>query len=68
ETALKWALHGGEDFELVLCLPPEIADKFTQTRFATAIGTTTDTGIVRLLSSLDSTVGSPLAHESYRHF
>jgi thiamine-monophosphate kinase len=22
ETALDWALYGGEDFELILCLPP----------------------------------------------
>ncbi|MBV5259495.1 thiamine-phosphate kinase [Synechococcus moorigangaii CMS01] len=25
ETALEWALYGGEDFELVLCLPPATA-------------------------------------------
>jgi thiamine-monophosphate kinase len=25
EQALAWALYGGEDFELVLCLPPEAA-------------------------------------------
>ncbi|HIK13392.1 MAG TPA: thiamine-phosphate kinase [Oscillatoriaceae cyanobacterium M33_DOE_052] len=25
ETAIDWALYGGEDFELVLCLPPESA-------------------------------------------
>ncbi|MEH2123187.1 thiamine-phosphate kinase [Nostoc sp.] len=25
EQALKYALYGGEDFELVLCLPPELA-------------------------------------------
>lgn len=24
--ALEWTLYGGEDFELVLCLPPEIAE------------------------------------------
>ncbi len=27
DTALEWALYGGEDFELVLCLSPTIADK-----------------------------------------
>src|SRR5919202_685230 len=26
EQALEWVLYGGEDFELVLCLPPEPAD------------------------------------------
>jgi thiamine-monophosphate kinase len=25
QQALDWALYGGEDFELVLCLPPESA-------------------------------------------
>jgi len=68
ETALKWALYGGEDFELVLCLPNEIAQEFTKTRFATAIGKTTDSGIVRLLASKHSNVGSPVTHESFRHF
>ncbi|WP_099240883.1 thiamine-phosphate kinase [Synechococcus sp. BDU 130192] len=27
ETALRWALYGGEDFELVLCLPPTAAEQ-----------------------------------------
>ncbi|MEC4806546.1 MAG: thiamine-phosphate kinase [Jaaginema sp. PMC 1079.18] len=26
ETAREWALYGGEDFELVLCLPPALAE------------------------------------------
>lgn len=68
ETAFKWALHGGEDFELVLCLPPNIAKAFTQTKFATAIGTTTDTGIVKLLASEGSRDSSTIVHESYQHF
>ncbi|MEO0769342.1 MAG: thiamine-phosphate kinase, partial [Cyanobacteria bacterium J06649_4] len=68
ETALKWALHGGEDFELVLCLPSDIAAEFTKTRFATAIGVTTDTGIVRLLPNKYSKMGSPITHQSFQHF
>lgn len=68
ETALKWALYGGEDFELVLCLPNDIAKEFTKTRFATAIGKTTNSGIVRLLASKDSNIGSPITHESFQHF
>ncbi|MEO1623247.1 MAG: thiamine-phosphate kinase, partial [Cyanobacteria bacterium J06632_3] len=68
ETALKWALYGGEDFELVLCLPTDIATEFTKTRFATAIGKTTDSGIVRLLSNKDSSTGSPITHQSFQHF
>ncbi|HEY9808718.1 MAG TPA: thiamine-phosphate kinase [Halomicronema sp.] len=31
ETALHWALYGGEDFELILCLPPSLAIKLTET-------------------------------------
>ncbi|MDY6786258.1 MAG: thiamine-phosphate kinase [Cyanobacteriota bacterium] len=30
ERALQWALYGGEDFELVLCLPEELADPFVR--------------------------------------
>jgi thiamine-monophosphate kinase len=30
EEALDWALYGGEDFELVLCLPPDIAQVLVQ--------------------------------------
>lgn len=30
ERALEWALYGGEDFELVLCLPREVADGFVR--------------------------------------
>jgi thiamine-monophosphate kinase len=30
EQALKYALYGGEDFELVLCLPKELADELVQ--------------------------------------
>ena len=68
ETALTWALHGGEDFELVLCLPDELAKRFTQTPFATAIGTTTDTGIVNLLSTDMKLPGTLLDHGSFKHF
>lgn len=28
EQIRHWAFYGGEDFELVLCLPPEVADRF----------------------------------------
>ncbi len=30
EQAIDWALSGGEDFELVLCLPPDIAQELVQ--------------------------------------
>lgn len=30
EKALYWALYGGEDFELVLCLPPQLAQELVK--------------------------------------
>ncbi len=30
ERSLKWALYGGEDFELVLCLPPKPAEALVE--------------------------------------
>jgi thiamine-monophosphate kinase len=30
QQSIEWVLHGGEDFELVLCLPPEIAEKLVK--------------------------------------
>jgi thiamine-monophosphate kinase len=30
EEVMNWALYGGEDFELVLCLPQEIAEKLVK--------------------------------------
>ncbi len=73
EIALRWALYGGEDFELVLCLPPEIAKQLTQTPFGIAIGTTTspETGpnAVRLLPTAHSTEAEAiLTHQSFQHF
>ena len=37
EKALEWALYGGEDFELVLCLPPELAARAVQRLTGAAI-------------------------------
>jgi thiamine-monophosphate kinase len=28
DRALEWVLYGGEDFELVLCMPLSLAEKF----------------------------------------
>ncbi len=40
QQALEWALYGGEDFELVLCLPPQIGQQLVTTleKGATIIG------------------------------
>lgn len=72
KTALEWALYGGEDFELVLCLSVELAQAFVATGFAIAIGTTTDTGIVQLVSPGDKDLSSyrfkPLSYKDFKHF
>ncbi len=72
KTALEWALYGGEDFELVLCLPCDLAQSFIATGFATAIGITTDTGIMQLVPSGDEASRAddviPIHHKAFQHF
>ena len=41
DTALEWALYGGEDFELVLCLSFELAKELAKAGVVSIIGTTT---------------------------
>jgi len=59
QVALEWALYGGEDFELVLCLWPDVASKLVHKlgQDAAIIGTTTVDPAIRLveLAPLDST-------------
>ena len=68
DTAFNWALYGGEDFKLVLCLPTKLAEEFTKTPFATDIGMTTDTGLVKLFPAEDSYTNTVLSHDSFKHF
>jgi thiamine-monophosphate kinase len=72
ETALEWALYGGEDFELVLCLSPRLAQAFIATGCAITIGTTTDTGLVQLVSLGDKDLSSSrvqhLLYKDFKHF
>ncbi|MBD2346356.1 thiamine-phosphate kinase [Anabaena subtropica] len=51
EQALKYALYGGEDFELVLCLPPDLANTLVQSldQGAVIIGSITSDSNVSLL-------------------
>lgn len=52
ERALEWALYGGEDFELVLCLPPEMAEAFVrQVSGAAIVGTITSEPEVLLVDA-----------------
>ena len=50
EQALEWALYGGEDFELVLCLPLKPAELLVQQlgNGAAIVGTITDSNSVEL--------------------
>ncbi|KYC36140.1 thiamine monophosphate kinase [Scytonema hofmannii PCC 7110] len=50
EQALEYALYGGEDFELVLCMPEEVAEKFVETleKNAAIVGTITNESTVIL--------------------
>lgn len=51
EQALEWALYGGEDFELVLCLPPELAIALVQQLGdgAAVVGAIVDNSTVQLI-------------------
>lgn len=53
EQSLKWALYGGEDFELVLCLPPICAQELVKKIGvgAAIVGTTTDDTDILLIDS-----------------
>jgi len=72
QTALNWALYGGEDFELVLCLPPDLASQMVECGLVTAIGTTTksnaQSGVVKLFDTEACAEGRPVYHQSYQHF
>jgi thiamine-monophosphate kinase len=53
EQAINWALYGGEDFELVLCLPIDLAQKLVSHlgKGATIVGITTSTPEVWLVDA-----------------
>ena len=52
ETALEWLLYGGEDFELVLCLPKNLASNLVKQigGDAVIIGETTKTSEIKLVN------------------
>ena len=67
EKSLEWALYGGEDFELVLCVPSAVADRLVEkVEGAIAIGTVTETNGVCLLASDGSS--QIVGHQSFQHF
>ncbi len=70
-TALDWCLYGGEDFELILCAPPEIAlDLLAQLGDRAAlIGTVEAAPTVLLVADPEATTGVELTWDScFQHF
>ncbi|MGB3616183.1 MAG: thiamine-phosphate kinase [Elainellaceae cyanobacterium] len=69
EQSLEWSLYGGEDFELVVCLPPAKATQLVQQLDGAAvIGTiTTDTG-VHLLNKLGQHRQKLHLDRGFQHF
>lgn len=71
ERAIAWTLYGGEDFELVLCLPIDLADKLVAQcgKGAAMIGTTTIDPTVWLVDSSHRHPDQPLTlGQGFQHF
>ncbi|MEL7038511.1 MAG: thiamine-phosphate kinase [Cyanobacteria bacterium J06592_8] len=69
--ALDWALYGGEDFQLVLCLPLPLAEQFvSQLEIEAAIiGMTTTTPEILLIDRKQSQPEIPLVQsQGFQHF
>ncbi|NJL88044.1 MAG: thiamine-phosphate kinase [Leptolyngbyaceae cyanobacterium SM1_1_3] len=69
--ALNWCLYGGEDFELVLALPPELAADFVAEvgEPAAIVGTFTDEPAVTLGDSQNGRAAETLSLEQgFQHF
>ncbi len=69
--AQKWALYGGEDFELVLCLPSLVAAKLTAIlgEGAAVIGTVTSVKEVQLVNTQGNNSEQKLTLEQgFQHF
>ena len=69
EQALEWALYGGEDFELVLCLPPQPAQTLVKClgSGAAIIGKITDGQNVELVDSRGLSTRLTLT-KGFQHF
>jgi thiamine-monophosphate kinase len=71
EQAMNWALYGGEDFELVLCLPPESAKTLVGElgEGAAVIGTITTGKEVWLRDRAKTWADEPLTlNRGFQHF
>ncbi len=71
ETVLEWILFGGEDFELVLSLPPEIAVQLVDRlgENAAIVGNITQETDIVLIDSTKPDVCQPLnGDRAFKHF
>lgn len=69
--ALEWALYGGEDFELVLCLPPASAEQLVAKlgSHSAMIGTITkETGVCLVHSAGMDDIKSLTDQKGFEHF
>ncbi|PSB19729.1 thiamine-phosphate kinase [Phormidesmis priestleyi ULC007] len=71
EKAMKWALYGGEDFELVLCLQRSAAQKLVERLGGAAaiVGTITSDSDIRVIDFTQETPDEILTLEQgFQHF
>ncbi|VXD21075.1 Thiamine-monophosphate kinase [Planktothrix serta PCC 8927] len=71
QQALEWALYGGEDFQLVLCLPPSLGETLVQQlgTDASIIGEITSNPKILLIDDAEpSTVEELSLSRGFQHF
>lgn len=71
ENAMNWVLYGGEDFELVLCLTPELAKNLVQKlgKNASIIGKITKKPQIKLINTEGLVVQEILnLNKGFQHF
>jgi thiamine-monophosphate kinase len=69
--ALEWALYGGEDFELVLCLPRSLAEQFVEKldNQSAIIGTITkETGVCLVQNTGLENIEYLTERKGFEHF
>lgn len=71
QTLIHWVLYGGEDFELILCLPQPLAEALVSQlgQQAVIIGKIVADPTVRLVNEGGQSLGAPLSLEQgFQHF
>lgn len=71
QQALDWALYGGEDFELVLCLPIELAQRLVQKLGTNAaiVGAIVSGSVVKVIDSIGGNPDEILSlNRGFQHF